>query len=351
MICSHGYNRSVHCPRFSLYENVLDAVGATPLIRLQRVGREFDVEFLAKVEMMNPGGSIKDRIAVQMIRAAEKEGRIRPGDTLIEPTSGNTGIGLAMACAVLGYQLIIVMPMKMSAEKQLTMEALGAQIIRTPTAVASSDRESNFNVAKRLAAKLPRSFILGQFENPNNPAAHYHGTAGEIIQQTGGKLSYFVAGAGTGGTLTGCARRFRDEGMSVRVVGADPVGSILGGGDESSPYQVEGIGYDFIPETLDQTLVDEYVKVDDHQSFSLAQRLIREEGLLVGGSCGTAMAAALNVAARAPSGSRIVVVLPDSIRNYMSKFLNPAWMAEHGFAVLATNQVVDWEAFQRDESL
>lgn len=345
-----GTTQTVDCPRFALYENVLATVGATPLIRLHRIGREFDVELLAKLELMNPGGSIKDRIAVHMLRQAEAEGRIQPGDTLIEPTSGNTGIGLAMACAVLGYRLIIVMPTKMSAEKQVTMEALGAQIIRTPTAVASSDPASNFSVAKRLAAKLPRAHILGQFENPNNPDAHYRTTAVEIIRQTGGRFDVFVAGAGTGGTLTGCARRFRDEGLKVRVVGADPVGSLIGGGDEPCPYQVEGIGYDFIPETLDQSLVDEYVKVGDEESFTLAQRLIREEGLLVGGSCGTAMAAALSAASRAAPGSRIVVVLPDSIRNYMSKFLNPDWMSEHGFPMLPPNQVVDWEAFQRDES-
>lgn len=318
-----------------IHNNVLGAIGRTPMVRLNNVGREFPCEILVKCEFTNPGGSIKDRIALSMIEAAEREGKIQPGDTLIEPTSGNTGIGLAMAAAIKGYRLIIVMPQKMSAEKQLTMEALGAQIVRTPTGVPSESPESNFGVARRLQAVIPRSHILDQFANPNNPLAHYHGTAVEIIEQTGGKLDYFVAGAGTGGTLTGCARRFKEEGICCKIIGADPIGSILGGGNDNSPYQVEGIGYDFIPETLDQSLVDEYVKVGDPESFLNAKRLIREEGLLVGGSCGTAMTAALKVAERAREGERIVVILPDSIRNYMSKFLCDEWMDQQGLPNLS----------------
>lgn len=329
--------------RLTIQDTILDTIGNTPMVRLQRVGREHPVEILAKLEFFNPGGSIKDRIAFRMIRAAEEEGRIKPGDTLIEPTSGNTGIGLAMAGAVLGYKVIIVLPEKMSQEKQLTMESLGAQIIRTPTSEPHASPNSNFGVAERLQRALPNSHILGQFWNPENPKTHELGTAHEILEQTDSKIDYFVAGAGTGGTLTGCARTLKKACPNIKIVGVDPVGSLLGGGTESAPYHIEGIGYDFIPETLDKSEIDIWEKVNDAEAFSSANRLIREEGLLVGGSSGSAMQGALNVASRAEPGSRIVVMLVDGIRNYMTKFLCQKWMSEQGLSVCEPNKFVDWD--------
>ncbi len=324
-------------PHESVLPDVLHAVGYTPMVRLNRVGAEHPVEILAKLEYLNPGGSVKDRIAFRMLEEAERDGKIEPGNTLIEATSGNTGIGLALACAVRGYPLVIVMPQKMSAEKQRTMEALGATIVRTRTEAAHDDPDSNFSVARRLREEIPNSRILDQWANEANPDAHEFGTGAEILAQTGALtggrgLTHFVASAGTGGTITGVGRAFRRAGVAVEIVGADPVGSVLGGGEAGPTYQVEGIGYDFIPDTLDRSFVSRWVKTDDRTAFTLARRLIREEGLLVGGSCGSAMQAALEVARDAAPGSRIVVILPDGIRNYMSKMLDDEWLREKGFA-------------------
>ena len=310
--------------------NILAAIGNTPLVRLNSIGKEYDVEILAKCEFLNPGGSVKDRIGWYMVEQAEKSGRIKPGDTLIEPTSGNTGVGLAMAAAIKGYRLIITMPQKMSAEKQLMMEALGAEIVRTPTEAAHDSPESNFGVAEKLRQEIPNSHILDQFGNPDNPKAHYETTAKELIDQTDGRIDYFVCGVGTGGTIAGVARRFREEIPACQIVGVDPEGSIIGGGEPGGPYLVEGIGYDFIPDVLDQSLVHRYVKTNDRTSFELALRLIREEGMLIGGSSGSAMQGALEVAKECRGGERIVVILPDNVRNYMSKFLSPAWRKEKG---------------------
>jgi cystathionine beta-synthase len=310
--------------------NILHAIGNTPLIRLNSMGKEYPVEILAKCEFLNPGGSVKDRIGWYMVEQAERQGRIKPGDTLIEPTSGNTGIGLAMAAAIKGYRLIITMPMKMSAEKQLMMEALGAEIVRTPTEAAHDSPESNFGVAERLRREIPNSHILDQFGNPDNPGAHYETTAKELIEQTDGKIDYFVCGVGTGGTIAGVAKRFREELPNCKIIGVDPEGSIIGGGEPGGPYLVEGIGYDFIPDVLDQSLVDRYVKTNDRESFPLAIRLIREEGMLVGGSSGSAMQGVFEIAKECKGGERIVVILPDNVRNYMSKFLDPKWRAEKG---------------------
>lgn len=312
--------------------NILEAIGNTPMVRFNRVGREFPVEIYGKCEFLNPGGSVKDRIGWAMIEDAERAGRIKPGDTLVEPTSGNTGIALALAAAVKGYRLIVTMPEKMSQEKQRTMEALGAEIIRTPTEAGHDDPRNNINVAVRMAEENPNTHLLDQFSNPSNPHVHYETTGKEIVEQMEGRLDYVVLGIGTGGTLTGVAQRIREEVPTCKIVAVDPVGSIMGGGTESSPYQVEGIGYDFIPKVFHPDLMDEVVKTRDKESFQMARRVIREEGLLVGGSSGSTVWAALEIARKCKGGERIVVILADSIRNYMSKFLNPDWMIRNGFA-------------------
>lgn len=320
-----------------ILNSVTDAVGKTPMVRLSRIGRDLPCELLGKLEFMNPGGSVKDRIGVRMLEEAEKSGRIRPGDTLIEPTSGNTGIGLALAAAVKGYRMIITMPEKMSREKQVVLEALGAEIIRTPTEAAWDAPESHIGVAKRLHEVIPRSHILDQYGNPDNPAAHEEGTGQEILEQCEGRLDVCVMTAGTGGTITGVARALKRALPNCQIVGVDPEGSILAGPGEIRSYKVEGIGYDFIPDVLDRNLVDRWVKSNDKDSFRVARQLIRKEGLLCGGSSGSAVWAAMQVAKDLPKGARVVTILPDSIRNYLTKFVDDAWMRQHGFSES------DWE--------
>jgi cystathionine beta-synthase len=314
-----------------VHQSILETIGNTPLVKLQRVGAELPCNLYVKCEFMNPGGSVKDRIGYQMVLDAEAEGRIQPGDTLIEPTSGNTGIGLALAGAVRGYRVIITMPEKMSREKQIVLEALGAEIIRTPTEAPSHAPESHIGVAKRLQKELPRAHILDQYGNPSNPKAHYNHTAEEILRDLDGKVDMFVAGAGTGGTLTGVAKRLREKCPGVIIVGADPLGSILGGGDQVASYKVEGIGYDFVPDVLDRDLIDTWIKTNDRSSFLLARRLIHEEGLLCGGSSGSAMYAALKAATKLKQGQNCVILLPDGVRNYMTKFVDAHWMRENRF--------------------
>lgn len=314
-----------------IFDSVLDTVGNTPIVRLSRIGRGLDCELLAKCEFMNPGGSVKDRIGVRMLLDAERAGKIRPGDTLIEPTSGNTGIGIALAAAVRGYRVIITLPEKMSREKQVVLEALGAEIIRTPTEAAWDSPESHIGVAKRLRDIIPRAFILDQYNNPSNPQAHYETTAEEILQDLDGKLDVIVMTAGTGGTITGVAKKLKEKIPGIHVVGVDPYGSILAGGTEIFSYKVEGIGYDFIPSVLDRSLVDEWVKTDDKNSFQTARRLIRQEGLLCGGSCGSAVWAAMQVAKRMKKGQRVLAILADSVRNYMTKFIDDKWMKDNRF--------------------
>ena len=317
--------------------SILDAVGETPMVRLNAVTAGLACEVVAKCEFMNPGGSVKDRIGVRMLLDAEKSGRIKPGDTLIEPTSGNTGIGLALAAAARGYRVIITMPEKMSQEKQVVLEALGAEIIRTPTEAAWDAPESHIGVAKRLHEVIPNSHILDQYANPSNPLAHAEGTGREIVEQTGGKLDAVVMTAGTGGTLTGVARAVKAAVPHAQIIGVDPEGSILAGPGEIKSYKVEGIGYDFIPDVLDRSLVDRWIKSNDKDSFRIARQLIRQEGLLVGGSSGSAVWAALQVAKELGAGKRVVVILPDSIRNYLSKFVDDRWMRQQGFLK------ADWE--------
>jgi cystathionine beta-synthase len=321
----------------SIHESILDAVGGTPMVRLSRIGRDLPCELLGKCEFMNPGGSVKDRIGVRMVLEAEREGRIHPGDTLIEPTSGNTGIGLALAAAVRGYRLVITMPEKMSHEKQVVLEALGAEIIRTPTEAAWDAPESHIGVAKRLNEVIPNSHVLDQYSNPNNPLAHEMGTGPEIWEQCGGRLDAVVMAAGTGGGITGVARYLKNMDERIEIIGVDPVGSILAGPEPIKSYKVEGIGYDFIPDVLDRSLVDRWIKTNDGESFRVARQLIRQEGLLVGGSSGSAAWAALKVCRDMAPGKRVVVVLPDSVRNYLTKFVDDAWMRRHGFLK------ADWE--------
>jgi len=316
-----------------IYNNILEVVGRTPVVRLNRIGRELPVELYAKCEFLNPGGSVKDRIAVRMVEGLEKAGRLGADTTLIEPTSGNTGAGLAMTSAVKGYELVITMPEKMSREKQVVMEALGAKIIRTPTEAAHDDPDSLLGVAKRLNDEIEDSVIPDQYGNPDNPDAHYHGTGAEIWEDFGDSLDMVVIGAGTGGTITGVARYLKEKSPNILIIGVDPEGSILGGRDEVCTYQVEGIGYDFIPEVLDRSLVDAWIYANDSDSFFMARRLIREEGLLVGGSSGTAVWALLEAIKMYPEVGRALVLLPDSIRNYLSKFVSDAWMQEHGFPI------------------
>tara|TARA_A100001037_G_scaffold82746_1_gene74709 strand:- start:1384 stop:2337 length:954 start_codon:yes stop_codon:yes gene_type:complete len=316
-----------------ILNNILEAIGNTPIVRLDKVGSELKCNLFAKCEYFNPGGSVKDRIGFRMIDEAEKSGQIKPGDTLIEPSSGNTGIGLALAAAVKGYKLIITMPEKMSVEKEVVLEALGAKIIRTPTEVSHDDPKSLFGVAKRLQKETPNSHILDQYSNNNNPDAHYNGTAQEILDEFGDNLDMVVVSAGTGGTITGIAKKLKESIANIEIVGVDPIGSILGGGSEVLPYHVEGIGYDFFPDVLDNSLVDRYIKTNDEDSFAMAKRLIKEEGLLIGGSCGAAVWGAIEAAKTLDSNKNVLVILPDSIRNYLSKFVNKEWMIENGFNI------------------
>ncbi len=314
-----------------IYPNILATIGKTPVVRINHIGRELSCELYAKCEFLNPGGSVKDRIGFEMVKNAECDGRIKPGDTLIEPTSGNTGIGLALAGAVMGYNIVITMPSKMSHEKQAVLERLGAKIYRTRTEAAWNDPDSHISLAKELQKEIPNSHILDQYSNPDNPDAHYWGTGQEIIDDFHDSLQMVVLGVGTGGTITGVAKRLKEFKPSIQVIGVDPEGSILGGGTEVKPYQVEGIGYDFFPDVLDNSLIDQYIKTNDHNSLHMARRLIREEGLLVGGSSGAAMWAALQAAKSLKQGEKCLVLLPDSIRNYMSKFASNEWMKEMGF--------------------
>ncbi len=314
-----------------LLKSVLDAVGHTPLVPLKRIGEGLACNLYGKCEFLNPGGSLKDRIAVRMIEEAEKAGTIKPGDTLIEATSGNTGIGMALAGAVKGYHVIITMPEKMSHEKQVVLEALGAKIIRTPTEASYDSPESHISVAKRLQEELPNAFILNQYTNPENPNAHYFATGQEILDDLNGKIDMVVIGAGTGGTITGIARRIKEHNPKCLIVGVDPIGSILGGGTTVASYKVEGIGYDFVPDVLDRKLVDIWVKSNDRQSFILARKLIREEGLLCGGSSGATLFGALKEAGRLKKGDNCVVILADGVRNYLSKFVDDKWMRDNRF--------------------
>jgi len=314
-----------------IINNILQEIGHTPIVKFNRIGSDLPCELYGKCEFLNPGGSVKERIALKMVEDAEKEGRIKPGDTLIEPTSGNTGIGLALVGAVKGYNIVITMPEKMSHEKQVVLEALGAKIYRTPTEAAWDAPESHIGVAKKLNAEIPNSHILDQYTNPANPGAHYEHTAAEIIEDMDNNIAMIVMGVGTGGTVTGVAKRLKEFKPDIKIIGVDPYGSILGGGDEVYSYDVEGIGYDFFPDVLDNDLIDQYIKVNDKDSLLTAKKIIREEGLLVGGSSGSAVWAALQAAKELKAGERCLVILPDNIRNYLTKFVDDEWMKERDY--------------------
>ena len=313
-------------------DTFLDAMGHTPLVRLHRVTRGVKPTILAKLEMLNPGGSVKDRIGLRMIEAAERAGHLKPGGTIVEPTSGNTGHGLAIAAAIKDYRCIFVMPDKMSQEKVALLRAYGAEVIITPTAVAPESPESYYKVADRLTEEIPGAFQPNQYFNEENPRAHYETTGPEIWQQTEGRIDVLVAGVGTGGTITGTGRYLKERNPDLLIVGADPEGSVFSAPDEPArPYLVEGIGEDFWPETFDPTVVDRYVRVSDRDSFLVARRITREEGILVGGSSGTALFAAFEVGKELDEDATIVVLFPDTGRNYLSKLYSETWMRQYGF--------------------
>lgn len=330
-------------PKPAIMNSVLENIGDTPLVQLNKIptSEGLQCEVLVKCEFFNAGGSVKDRIGVRMVEDAERMGVLKPGDVLIEPTSGNTGIGIALAAAVKGYRCIIVMPEKMSMEKVDVLRALGAEIVRTPTSAAFDSPESHIGVAKRLMEEIPNSHILDQYRNASNPLAHYDGTAEEILQACDNKVDMVVVGAGTGGTMTGIARKFKERCPNCKIIGVDPEGSVLAQPEELnktsvSRYEVEGVGYDFIPTVLDRKFIDKWYKSSDKPSFQMARRLIREEGLLCGGSSGSNMYCAIQAAKDfgLKKGQKCVVILPDSIRNYMSKFLSDDWMSQRDFLQL-----------------
>ncbi|GAC1595914.1 MAG: cystathionine beta-synthase [Candidatus Velthaea sp.] len=312
------------------FNDALEAVGRTPLIRLNKVMDGASCLVLSKVEYVNPGGSVKDRPAVEMIRDAESRGVLKAGATIIEATSGNTGTGLAMAAAIRGYRCILVMPDKMSKEKIDLLRAYGAEVVVTPTNVTNESPESYYSVANRLTAEIPGAFQPDQWHNANNPDAHYRTTGPEIWEQTGGTITHFVSGMGTGGTISGTARYLKEQNLNIHVVGADPEGSIYSG-DTPKSYKVEGIGMSYLPQTVDMRVIDKILRVTDKESFLMARRVVREEGLLVGGSSGTAVAAAARIAKDLPADAVLVVMMPDSGRGYMSKIFNDEWMTANGF--------------------
>ena len=313
-----------------IFDDVVAAIGNTPLVRLGRLHTPGNL--VAKIEHMNPGGSIKERIAVSMIDAAEEAGLLRPGGTIVEPTSGNTGVGLAMIGAVRGYRVICTVPDKVSQEKRDLLAAYGAEVIVTPTDRLPEDPDSYYGVARRLAGEIEGAFHPDQYTNPANPQAHYETTGPEIWRQTDGQIATLVVGVGTGGTISGAGRFLKEMKLDLQVVGADPQGSIYTADSRSQihQYAVEGVGEDFYPETVDLDVIDRWVKVTDAESFAMTRRLAREEGILVGGSCGMAAHAAMQIAEE-DHGALVVVILPDSGRGYLSKVFNDRWLADRGF--------------------
>ena len=321
-----------------VYNSLIELVGNTPLVRLKKVAAGLAPTVLAKVEYLNPGGSVKDRIALRMVEDAERRGLLRPGGTIVEPTSGNTGVGLAIVAAEKGYRCVFVCPDKVGADKLAVLRAYGAEVVVCPTTVAPDHPESYYSVSDRLAATIPGAWKPDQYANPNNPESHYHSTGPEIWEQTEGRITHFVAGIGTGGTISGTGRYLKEvSGGRVKVIGADPEGSVYSGGT-GRPYLVEGVGEDIWPSTYDTGICDEIIAVSDKDSFLMTRRLAKEEALLVGGSCGLAVVAALKAAASAGPDDVVVVLLPDGGRGYLGKIFNDEWMADYGFLTAETEE-------------
>lgn len=319
------------------YDSVLQLMGNTPLVRLSRIARDVPPLVLAKLEMFNPGGSVKDRIGPALIERCEKLGLLRPGGTIVEPTSGNTGHGLALAAALKGYHCIFVMTDKVSEEKRSLLRAYGAEVVICPSSVTHESPEHYKNVAHRLAEEIPGACCPDQYTNPANPETHYYTTGPEIWRDTAGRITAFVAGVGTGGTISGTGRYLKEQNPAVKIIGADPPGSVYSG-DTPGPYKVEGIGMEILPQNYDSTVVDEFIRIDDRTSFNTARRLAREEGILAGGSAGTALAAALQYARGLTARDVVVVLLPDTGRGYLSKQFNDTWMRENNMLVVSENE-------------
>jgi cystathionine beta-synthase len=331
-----------------VYENILQTIGKTPLVRLSRIGRYLPCPLYAKIEFFNPGGSVKDRIALNIIEEAERSGRLKPGGTIVESTSGNTGVGLAIASAIKGYKTTFVMPDKMSQEKIQLLRAFGAKVVITPTAVSPEDPRSYYNVAKRIVAETPNAILANQYYNPENPRSHYQTTGPEIWEQTQGRVTDVVIGMGTGGTISGAGRFLKEKNPAIRMIGVDPTGSILletwqqghvPEDVEATTYKVEGIGEDFHPGTLDLSVIDEVLRVTDKESFLWTRRMVKEEGIFCGGSSGSAVAAAMRYARSLSPEHLVVVLLPDTGGRYLSKIFDDKWMRENGFLEAAWSDV------------
>ena len=335
-------------PDLRVYDNILEAIGNTPLVRLNRIGRGIPCPIYAKLEFLNPGGSVKDRIGMTMIDEAEQSGRLKPGGTVVESTSGNTGVGLAIACAIKGYKAIFVMPDKMSQEKIQLLRAFGAKVLITPTAVAPEDPRSYYSVADRVVAETPNAILANQYHNPVNPRSHFLTTGPEIWDQTAGRVTDVVIGMGTGGTISGVGRYLKQRNPHIRMIGVDPTGSILletwqrgqvPDDIEATTYKVEGIGEDFLPTSLDLSMIDDVLRVTDKESFLWTRRLVKEEGIFCGGSSGSAVAAAVRYAQDLDPDRLVVVILPDSGSRYLSKVFDDKWMRENGFLEIEWGEV------------
>jgi cystathionine beta-synthase len=335
-----------------VYDNILGSIGMTPLVRLQRLGRGLSCLLYAKIEAANPGGSVKDRIGLNIITEAERNGRLKPGGTVVESTSGNTGVGLAIVCAIRGYKSVFVMPDKMSQEKIQLLRAYGGKVVITPTAVAPEDPRSYYNVAKRIVQETPNSILANQYHNPENPISHYQTTGPEIWEQTQGQVTDVVLGMGTGGTISGVGKYLKEQNSDVQIIGVDTTGSILletwqrghiPEDIEPTTYKVEGIGEDFLPSTLDLSVIDDVIRVTDKESFLWTRRLVKEEGIFCGGSSGSAIAAAVRYAQNLPPERLVVVILPDSGSRYLSKVFDDKWMRENGFLEVEWGEVSLYE--------